>query len=91
MAGYPTPSTISPSREEIHPGYRRSFTQPRNGCHRAGEGVPDKEALREEIIKLKEMGAGARTASAAIAKSSNLSRREAYRMWLEVISEERQP
>ncbi len=56
-----------------------------------GEGVPDKEALREEIIKLKEMGAGARTASAAIAKSSNLSRREAYRMWLEVISEERQP
>ena len=53
--------------------------------------VPDKEALREEILKLQELGVGAREAAATISRSSNLSRREAYRMWLDVISEERQP
>ena len=52
---------------------------------------PDDEALREEIIRLQGMGVGARDAAATIAKSTGLSRREAYRMWLDVISEKKQP
>ncbi len=54
-------------------------------------GVSDNEALREEIVRLQGMGIGAREAAATIAKSTGLSRREAYRMWLDVISQVKQP
>lgn len=55
------------------------------------QGASDEKALREEILKLQELGVGAREAAARISRSSNLSRREAYRMWLDVLSEKKQP
>ena len=55
------------------------------------QNVPDDKALREEILKLRELGVGAREAAGRISRSSNLSRREAYRMWLDVVSKEKQP
>ncbi len=61
------------------------------GSQGAHGGVPDEEALSEEIMKLRELGVGARVASATIAKSTGLSRREAYRMWLDAMSKEKQP
>lgn len=61
------------------------------GAGAGAQGVPDDKLLREEILKLQELGVGAREAAARISRSSNLSRREAYRMWLDVISKEKQP
>ncbi len=58
--------------------------------NKPGDG-PDEEALREEVIRLQGMGMGAREAADTIAKSTGLSRREAYKRWLEVIGKKVQP
>lgn len=61
------------------------------GAQGAHGGIPDEEAIREEMLKLRDLGMGAREAAATIARSTGLSRREAYRMWLDVISQVKQP
>ena len=69
---------------------RGEFTLVISGSKIDSPDVLDEEQLRNELRQLRESGVGARTAAIALAKTSGLSRREVYKMWLEVLAEGKQ-